>query len=293
MAKFTFTSNRIRHIIRVSLALLIALLVSHYFSATPEGWIMASTFFVMLTQRGSALYQGLLHFLILMIMVAIVTLIFSNMDVLYSRASEISIGAMIGIAANLLIFPDRVDREFRETLIPILESFALYFSSIVSLLLRENMERAEIAKIRLEEELEHLPLWIYSSGFDITLQKGHRYFFMKISQISEILFTLHHAARNEYDPELLNQIQKPLKRSQIKIEKFIMALTTVLDLKKLTENVQDFYAEITEIENDFKHLTPLRLELIDNDKKYVYFAMFIYTLKEFHDALLRLAKTLR
>jgi len=279
--------------LRVTIALLVALLASAYLSTKPEGWIMASTFFVMLTQRGSALYQGLLHFLILIIIVAIATLIFSTIDELYLRAFKITIGALIGIVINFLIFPDRVNREFRETLIPVLESFTFYFSSIVSLLLRENMKRAEIAKIRFEKELEHLPLWIYSVGFDITLQKGHRYFFMKMNQISEILFTLHHAARYEYDPELLNQIQKPLKRSRNKIEKFITALTTVLDLKKLTENIQDFYAEIIEIENDFKHLTPLRLELINNDKRYVYFAMFIYGLKEFHDALLRLAKTLR
>jgi hypothetical protein len=72
-----------------------------------------------------------------------------------------------------------------------------------------------------------------------------------------------------------------------------MGLKTVLELKQLTGQMEDFYSDITEIERIFKHLIPLKLDALDLEKKFVFFALFISTLKEFHDAMLRLAKTLR
>lgn len=288
-----FNNNKIRHSIRIICAIFIALITNYYFSFTDEGWIIMAAAFVMLTTVGSALYQGLLRFFLLASLVTVASLLFSSITALTLRLNDIAIGAFIGIAANIIILPDRVDVEFRSTLGPLLQSYGAYFSGIIELLLKNNQKNAEIAKIQVEKELLHLPIWVYEVGFDIRMQKGYRYFFMKISQISEILFALHYLARHPFDVKLLERTHDVFIQCVLKVNQFILALMTVLELKKLTEGVDDFEEEIALIENEFKKIAPISLELLDIEKASVYFVEFSYALKELHSSLVSLAKALR
>lgn len=285
--------NSFRHAARIFFALVIAFIVNHFLASTKEWWLPCTTLIVMLTSTGSALYQGLWRFFLIASVVIIGSLIFSPMHLLYMRMYDIVLGALIGILMNVVIFPDKVDVEFRNAFVPILKSYALYFSSLVSLLLDRNQIDAEREKLSIEEKLLKLPAWVYEAGFDLTLQKGYRYFFMKVNQIGEILFAMHHVARFTYSDDLLNTIREPLLQCIVRMEQFIASLITVLELKKLSEGIIDFDSELAEIEARFKEIVSSAQEPISPSTDLLYLTEFIYHLRELRNALLRLTETLR
>ncbi len=287
--------NSVRHLTRILCALIIALIVNYLATGTQQGWLPFTTVVVMLTSTGSALYQGLWRFLFISIAVIAGSLIFSSVHFLYARMYDVVLGALIGILANLIILPDRVDVEYRLTFIPILKSYAKYFSALVSALINGNLTAVEQQKIMVEQHMQKLPVWIYEAGFDLALQKGYRYFFMKVSQIGEILFAIHHLVRFHYDKDLVDTIREPLLQCVLRVEQFIAALNTVLGLKKLSEGLLDFDAELAEIERRFKKRLPSDLEVasITTTKEYVYLTEFLFDLRELRGALLRLTETLR
>ncbi len=288
-----FHNNKIRHVVRIICAFVIALIVNNYISFTDEGWIIMTAVFVMLTSIGSAFYQGLIRFFLLGGMVLIASLVFSTMTVALIRLDDIAIGAFIGIMANVTILPDRVDAEFRLGLIPLLKSYNAYFTSIIELLVQNNTVPAEQAKIEVEKQLQQLPAWVHEVGFDIHMQKSYRYFFMKMSQISEILFALHYLSRHPFSMALLERTQGLFLQCVLKVNQFILALITLLELQKLAEGVDDFEEEIALIERDFNQNMPTSLGLLDIEKECIYFAELIYGLKDFRRALVNVAKTLR
>ncbi len=285
--------NAARHVFRVLCALSIAFILNYYVVRSMQGWLPFSTMMVMLTPTGSALYQGLLRFFIISGIVIVGSLIFPPIYLLHMRMYYVAIGALVGILANIIILPDRVDYECRNAFVPVLKSYTYYFSAIVNLLLKKNLLDAEREKIKVEKNLQKLPQWIYEAGFDVALQKGYRYFFMKVGQMGEILFAMHHLARYPFSDELLNAIREPLLQCIPCVEQFIFSLITILELKKLTEGIVDFGAELAEIEEKFRVMVPPLLEVLEVEKDTVYLAEFIYDLRDFRSAMLRLTEALR
>lgn len=280
-----------RQILRIACGICLAFIIQS-FSKTPEFyWMIFATILVMITKRGNAFYQGLIHFFIFIIVVSIGTVIFQH-GMFYTRAEAIVIGAIIGIATNLIILPDHFDAEFREIVMSLLDIYDEYFQHIVLCMLDGNKHLIEKTQVRLEKGLLTLPTYIYDPGFDITMRKGHQYFSSRMVQLSEILFSLRHVACHLYDQNIINSARQPLTECAVKVHSFFIALNTVLDLKQLPGKVDDFYSEIAKIEDEFNHIIPLKLESIDLEKQFVFFAMLLRDLKEFHDNLLLLAKTL-
>lgn len=282
-----------KQLIRILCALCLAIVIQYFFKTQEFYWMAATTIIVMLTRRGNALYQGLIHFFILITVVGIATAIFQNHLVLYDRAEAIVVGAIIGIAVNLIILPDHFDAEFREIVMSLLDTYDEYFQHIVLCMLDQNRQLAEKTQIKVEKGLLTLPSFILDPSFDIAMRKGHQYFTSRMVQLSEILFSLHHVACYPYDQNLIDSIRQPLEECSIKIHAFVIALKTVLDLKQLPGKVDDFYGEISKIAEEFKHAIPLELEALDLEKQFIFFGIFLRNLKEFHDNLLLLAKTLR
>lgn len=286
-------SNTLRHSGRLLLALTLAFIINYFYSMAHGFWLPLATLVVMLTVTGSAFYQGVKHFLYCILFVIIYSWITHSMQAFSWRISDVAIGAVIGISINVLVFHDLVDVEFRHRMIPIIKSYAEYFSALVKLLLQIEPNHIEEARIIVEKKLIALPAWVYETGFDMTLQKGHRYFTMKVTELYELLMAMQHVARYRYDPVLLDSIREPLLQCLVRVEQFFFALLTVLDLRKLTEGVVDFADEVEELEKQFRKTVPLTIDVIDVSKDYVYLAEFIYHLRDFRDAMLKLAQTLR
>jgi hypothetical protein len=285
--------NSMRHLSRIFCALVIALMINYYIKSPETGWLLFSTVAVMLTSTGSALYQGLLRFFLLTCVVVIGSLIFSSIHLLYMRMYSVALGALIGMLANIIILPDRVDVECRNAFIPILKSYNAYFSALVIFLLEKNATHAEREKINVEKNLQKLPVWVYETGFDLSLQKGYRYFFIRVEQMSEILFAMHHLVRHSFSENVLSVIREPLLQCVLRVEQFIAALITVLELKKLSEGIIDFGEELAAIEDKLKAIVPPMQEAFEEATDSVYLAEFVYCLRDLRNVLLKMTEALR
>lgn len=287
-----FNENK-RHLYRMIIALGLAFIVNHFYSFSNEWWLPLGTFFVMLTNTGSAIYQGVLRYVFLLIVVGMASWIFETVELIHLRTYDITLGALIGITANVVIFPDRVDVDFRQSVVFILRDYIGYFQSIIHLLLAQQQNLAENEKIIVEKALQKLPLWVYETGFDFALQRSYRYFILKVNELAEILFSMHHLARYSFSSELLAVIKAPLLDSAKKGELFFESLINALNLKNITDKPYDFYHEIQTMENNFKQKIPLQLDILDISKEYVYLIEFIYNMRELQDILIKMAEALR
>lgn len=284
--------NNKKHILRIMLGLFLAFIVNRYYSFSHEWWLPLATFMVMLTDTGSAIYQGVIRYIVLLLVMGMLSWIFKSDEWVHVRAYDITLGALIGIVVNSAIFPDRVDVLFRQAVEPILKCYIAYLQSIIHLLLTQEKLPADKQKIRLEKALQKLPTWVYETGFDLALQKGHRYFVMKVNEVSEILFSMHHLARYPFSHELLEVITTPLSESGKKGEQFFHALNNALNLQFVSTEFIDFYQEIENMENNFRKKVPLSVDVLDISKEYVYLIEFIYHFRELHDILIKMAEAL-
>jgi hypothetical protein len=282
-----------RHLCRIIIALGLAFIVNHFYSFSNGWWLPLGAFFVMLTNTGSAIYQGVLRYVLLLIVVGMASWIFEPVELIHLRTYDITLGAFIGIIANVVIFPDRVDVDFRQSVALILKDYIGYFQFIVHLLLAQEKNLVENEKIIVEKALQKLPIWVYETGFDFALQRGYRYFIMKVNELAEILFSMHHLARYTFSNDLLAVIKVPLLDSVEKGEQFFTSFINVLNLKTITDMPQDFYHEIQIMENNFKQKIPLQIDILDISKEYVYLIEFIYNIRELQDILIKMAEALR
>lgn len=238
-------------------------------------------------------------FLFALILLITMLLPISHPTILYERLYDVTIGAVVGLVTNLVVFPVRADAEFRNNVAPVLDAYRLYLISIMDLLYKKNgaFEKALASKNRVEQTLQaqsaFFPVWVYQSGLSIALRQGHRHFLVMVERVGQILFSMHHVARYSFDPVLLKDLQAPLEGFVSQSEKILQALATVLSLNKLTEGVSDLTEELAQLEQRFKAVVPLSLELLDMSKEYVYLAAFIHDLKDLRLTQIKLAQALR
>jgi hypothetical protein len=253
------------------------------------GLMLFSTIFVMLTSTGSAFFQGLLRFVLWVVLIAMAHMFFPYII----DWNAIFLGSFVGILTNTLIFPDRIDLAFKKAVVPLLKASRDYFSAIISYLKDKHQDHMDQAKIHLQNKLLLLPVWIYQPGFDLALQKGYRYYFMQLNHLAEILFAMHYLVRFNYDREWIASMENSLLQCEQGVTEFVAAIITLLDLEKLKEGVVDFDANIRDIEHLFNKIIAVPLELLETYSNAKYLAEFIHNLSELRVVLIQLAKALR
>jgi hypothetical protein len=285
--------NSVRRVLSVLFALLVALVLEHYFSHSHDYLMPLAAVFVMLTSVGNLIYQGILRFILLMIFVIILSWLFPPLALLNARIYDVCIGSLLGIIVNLMVLPRHADAEFRNAILPIFEAYKDYFSEMMNSIFEKNENAMEAKQIALEKSLKKLPSWVYAQGFDLGLKRGHQYFSMKIHHIAEILFAMHHHARFRFDRELLTDMREDVLECANKITGFLAALITVFELKKLKEGVEDFEHELTDLDRKFQSLLPVNAELLDMSSEDSHFYAIIYGMQDLRKALLKLGQALR
>ncbi len=286
-----FKLNKFRYMLSLFVACLIAFVVNYYYAQSACYLLPLTTVYVMQTPIGNSFYQGMRRLALIVIFVAFVSLIIFSMPFFYMMMHDVIMGALIGILANLLILPRRADTEFRLALLPLVQSYNNYFMKSVDLLLQKDAIQSGNA--RIEKQLQILPAWVYTAGFDSGLQTGYRFFLVKLTEVSDVLFAMHHLARHTYDKELIAKIRLPLLQCTEYVSQFFSAVATVLQLKELAEEVNDLEKEVAELEKQFQLVVPLSLELLDMKRDYVYLAAFIYYFKDLRNLLVKLGEALR
>lgn len=216
-----------------------------------------------------------------------------KMPLIYARAADMTLGAAIGLLANLLIFPAKPDVEFRKSVITILHVYSDYLAAIAQLMLGESYSAAEEKRKAVEKILQtQFPEWVYEYGFNIELRQGHRHFLVLVERLGQILFSMHQAARYDYDKKTRQLLSGSLTECVKKATKMMNAMITVLELKKLTEGIDDFEQDIIQLEQTFQTAVAPSIELLDLSDDYMSLAAFIYDLKDLRISLLKLLEAL-
>lgn len=288
-------NHKIRYLFRIFIAILIIFIVYHDLYHKALGLMIFSTVFVMVTSTGSAFFQGLLRFFLLIFLVISVHWFNQRFTYFYNNMDVILCGSFVGIFTNVLIFPDKINLEFKRAVVPLLKTSCGYFSAIISYLIDNNQDRMvqmDKAKIHFQNKLL-LPFWVYQPGFDLALQKGYRYYFMQLNHLAEILFAMHYLTRFTYDREWIAAMESSLTQCEQGMTEFVAAIMTLLDLEKLKEGVIDFEDQINNIECIFNKIISVPLELLEIYNNAKYLAEFIHNLRELRVVLIQLAKALR
>jgi len=286
-----FESNQLRYFFSISIALVAALIINHYYAITNGFLIPLTAIYVMQTPIGNSFYQGMRRLILIFMLVAIASFIVFSMRFFYLIMHDVVIGAMMGVFANVIILPRRADIEFRKAVLSLVKGFNDYFMSNIDLLLKNEV--VDKGNATFETNFQTLPAWVYEAGFDNGLQVGYRFFLVKLEQITDVLFAMHHLARHDYDKELIAKIRLPLLQCAEEFSQFLSAILAVLELKKAPENVSDLEKEVTELEKQFQAIVPLSLELLDMKRDYVYLSEFVFCFKDLRKLLMKLAEALR
>ncbi len=287
---------QIRHVLRVCVAILLTVAIYYFLYPKALGLMLFSTVFVMLTSTGSAFFQGLLRFFMLVVLAVAARMFFPYVVNFYNNMDVILCGSLVGVLTNTLIFSDRIDLEFKKAVIPLLRASRDYFSTIIFYLIDQNQDRMsqmDQEKIHFQSKLLLLPVWIYQPGFDSTLQKGYRYYFMQLNHLAEILFAMHYLVRFSYDKAWITNIESSLLQCDQGMNEFVTAITTLLYLEKLKEGVVDFEGNIHDMELIFNKIIAMPMELLETYSNAKYLAEFVHNLRELRSVLIQLAKALR
>lgn len=283
--------NKYRYMISLIIALIVSIIINYYWAESACLLIPLTAMYTMQTSIGNPLYQGMKKLLLVIVIIAAASLLVYSLQVFYEMTHDVLIGAAIGIAANLFLLPRKADTEFREKIRPVIKEFNDYFSLIIDQLLQQT--NGKFNNATMENALLKLPDWVYERGFNSALQIGYQFFLMKVEQISDVLFSMHHLARYQYDKELIAKIRPTLLQYVEHVNQFFTAVVTVLELKKLSEEPSDLEHELITLQKQFFAVVPSSLELLDMRRDYVYLAAFIYDLKDLRTLLLKLGEALR
>ncbi len=286
-------SNLIRYLVSVFLAILIASIVEYFFSMTHGLLIPITALFVMLTSVGNMIYQSAQRYIVMLFIVTVFSIIFPPFHLLYWRVIDVSLGAMIGIGMNLLVLPRHADVEFRQRIFPVLLASENFFVDTIAVLIKDKPEFDEMLQKELEQSVQGLPVWVLNRGFDLGLQKGQSYFLIKTYHVVEALLALRSMARFQFEADLIQLMKSDIQNCATKTIAFFNALTHVLQLKKLSEGVEEFHNDIVMLDKKFQDLLPLSpdlLSLADEDSR---FYAIIYCLNDLHKALVKLGQALR
>jgi uncharacterized membrane protein YccC len=278
------------------------LIASYFFARAEKIWLPLTTLFVMMTEAGFTLRRGVERFVIFALAVMLGSIVFQwlysgiELSAIYFRLYDVTLGAMIGIICNLLIFPIHPDAEFRRALIAILRADVNYLAAIFSLLFKEANaeENADEKRNKLMMTLTHqTPLWVYQRGYNIALRPGHRHFLIMTERLEQILFSMHRIARYRFEEPVLLILEPTLQAYLQQASKLVEVIINTLRLEKIHEKVGDLNEELTQLENELKKRTPSPLELLDVSKEYILLAALVADLNDLRNSLINLAEALR
>lgn len=220
-------------------------------------------------------------------------------DLLFARLHDVVLGGLIGMIAARVIFPMRADIDFRMGIIPLLTGYSDYLSAIGDVFFQEqSAEKSADEKKSATENIfqtrrPFFPEWVYDVGFNSNLREGHRHFLLRVEQIGEILFALHHHARHPIEPSLLDIVRKPVLRCILDAKSSIADIVVVLEKADFKSTYADFATDVNELENIFNTKIAMPFELADTAKDYMQLAGFIYDIKDLQQVLAKLEEALR
>ena len=205
-------------------------------------------------------------------------------------------GALLGALGQYLASYRREPLVLQHYLVTVLQASQAYLQAIGELLLQEP--QAPAACQRAQQQLTHVlvtqfPDWVYQLGYNPLLQQGQRHFLVRLSHVSEILFTLHYLARQPVAMTLLESWRTPLRQAIDAGQAIMAALCVKLNTETLPPPVSNLDEEIAALAATYQQEFNIPLALLDTVSDALTLSGVIFAVKDMQRELSKLAEALR
>jgi hypothetical protein len=288
----------IKQILQTFLIVVLSVLISAWISKKIHNisslFVVATTCFILCCLLEQMFYS-FLFMPVACVLMLLVTPLYGDAD-LYALMHDVIVGGIIGVIARSLFYSGTLVTDFRQRAVMLLNGYTHYLTAIGEVMLQQPDAAQHCAqqKVAVENLLQtEFPHWVYQRGFSPMLQQGHRHFLVRLEQIGEILFAMNYAARQGVTPDLLQELADPIAQSIAGVKTIIAALMVRLDTENFDKPVSDLHDEIKQLEDKYRQLIALPLELIDTSPDALTLTVFIYGLKDLQKNLIKIAEALR
>lgn len=221
-----------------------------------------------------------------------------SLEFMQNRMMDAALGGLIGIICTLYVFPVRLDVEFSEGIIPVLQSLHEYSQALTESLLDADSDLKNVVekRINLENSLQAhrgiYPGWVYEVGFNRGLRSGFRFFLVNVERITEIYFSMDALISRKMDLSLLNSLYRDLENAMQKNQELITILTEYFHHNKITGSESDFTTDIKELEKALHRVVPDNIEALDVSPGYLLITAFVREMRDLRGLLLQLVMAL-
>lgn len=242
-----------------------------------------------------AYFQGILFVCIMMVALLAPEHAFAEVQ---DRVMDIFIGSLIGIVIVSLLRPARLDLEFSEGIIPLLNAIRGYFQVLSKQVMTNevNQETLSNAKLNISALFERqegmYPEWVYDVGFNRGLRSGFRFFLIHLEKVTEIIISINFILKRGLDPSLLQSIAEPLATFMKKNDELFEILITYFQERRLSEIHSNFTSDMDELEEAVKKIIPRNVEALEVAPHYLHLAEWMRDMRDLRGVLLQLAMAL-
>lgn len=317
--------NALRHAIKMSFVVLLALTVNIYFSFSHECWLVLTASCVTYASLNQPIRHALIAWVIViagifcasilqfysitLLLIGVLILISSAFFILnhawslHARASPVLFVLIIVIAVmwppDTAILRERISDVGIGGLLGLAFSLLLFpfnpnvafrqgIIPVLKNLHEYSRHMAIVKKINLEKALifSPYPEWVYETGFNPGLRGGFRFFLVHLEQIVDLYFALRtHTSHHLKLPDEFSHVFD--NNSQL-----IAILIDYFVTNQVLQTDLDFTSDLTVMENVAKDLIPSNVEILDIAPEYLQISAVVYTVKDIRKQLLQLLMSL-
>jgi uncharacterized membrane protein YccC len=201
-------------------------------------------------------------------MMALITPDKVTVNIVYARFYDTLLGSALGILGSLVLFPNRVKREFKISKKNIRKQFADYFVAIIDMFLNVSgaTEQARIKKLLVEEALLADRQFYLDRQYEIHFRRKRRAldhkFLTLTEKMAQQLISLHHLARYPLASDLLQRQKHNLMEIRTLGSKALNGEGLNIDaVKERLTNLQKQIAALAKKQdnpaNHWRYLAPL------------------------------------
>lgn len=282
-----------KYVVRVSAAVLLAFLVSYYFSVNMRYWLVLSAFLTSIAPITVPLRERIIVWLGLLLAAVFSSLL--PFIIIHDSFLGCLIGGAIGIVFSIIIFPERFVEAFSRGILPSLRAMDKNLQELQNVFISSlddlSAKIMKLQRVCLVQTTSY-PEWVFSAGFNPGLRAGARFFLIKLEQAQEILCALNYLSLRDLQIELIRDEMALFSQSLQGSHELLNALIEYFQYQRFPILQQDFTGDISELENILQKKIPPKLELLELAPEYLALTAFMRELKDLRQVLLQLIAAL-
>jgi len=214
---------------------------------------------------------------------------------IYQRLIDVLLGFVIGLSCSLLVVPFRLEQEFCEGVVAVLQTLHEYSEELRK---RIDLFGENTAAAKSDTDLSLLlkrqpgyPDWVFEVGFNPGLRGGFRFFLVNLDRVTELFASIDYQI-SQASPVLLQQISTSMNDAVKKNQELLEIMQTYFAQNKLQQSASDYTSDIVALEKRLNNIVPANMELLDISADNLYLTAIVRDIKDLRNILLQLINSL-